>query len=165
MPKKDSTNAKRNTPGKIKSGEKKTIQTKKDADSAEKTNMDALLRLRKEIQQNRPKFQRQESWRYKRLETTWRRPKGIDSKMRLGVKGWPKIVKVGYRGPRITRGLHPSGYRDILVRSINDLEQLDPQRDAIRLAAKLGRRYRTLIVSRAEVLGLKVLNPVRVGPK
>ena len=85
--------------------------------------------------------------------------------MRLGVKGWPKIVKVGYRGPRITRGLHPSGYRDILVRSINDLEQLDPQRDAIRLAAKLGRRYRTLIVSRAEVLGLKVLNPVRVGPK
>jgi large subunit ribosomal protein L32e len=80
-----------------------------------------LLKLRAEIASRRPEFVRQESWRYKRLKPSWRKPKGIDSKMRLQVKGWPKIVKVGYRGPAAVRGLHPSGFRDVLVYNVSDL--------------------------------------------
>ena len=34
----------------------------------------------------KPKFRRQESWRYKRVPDKWRRPHGIDSKMRKKVK-------------------------------------------------------------------------------
>ena len=42
-----------------------------------------LLEQRKRVSEHRPKFRRQESWRYKRLAENWRKPKGIDNKMRL----------------------------------------------------------------------------------
>ena len=45
----------------------------------------------------KPRFRRQESWRYKRVGDTWRRPHGIDSKMRKKVKGWPPSPCPGYR--------------------------------------------------------------------
>ena len=37
------------------------------------------LELRDKVAKGRPDFKRPESWRYKRLETTWRKPKGIDN--------------------------------------------------------------------------------------
>ena len=36
------------------------------------------LEAREKAAQSRPDFIRPESWRYKRLDTTWRKPKGID---------------------------------------------------------------------------------------
>ena len=89
-----------------------------------------LLNARKKISDSRPKFVRQESWRYDRLSESWRRPKGKDNKMRLQVSGVPRLVKVGYRGPKVSRGLHPSGYTDNLVFNRNDLTRLDPKKDA-----------------------------------
>jgi large subunit ribosomal protein L32e len=68
-----------------------------------------LLATRKKVAQKRPKFIRQESWRYDRLVANWRKPKGKDNKMRKQKSGMPAIVKIGYRGPRAARGLHPSG--------------------------------------------------------
>jgi len=40
------------------------------------------LELRAKIAAHRPDFKRYESWRYKRLETTWRKPKGVDNHQR-----------------------------------------------------------------------------------
>lgn len=119
---------------------------------------DDLLRARKKVSTTRPKFVRQESWRYKRLAENWRKPKGVDNKMRKQVSGVPPLVKVGYRGPKIARGLHPSGYRDRLIHNIRDLEKLDPKIDAARIGHSVGRRKRIDIVSRANALGVKVLN-------
>ena len=118
-----------------------------------------LLKLRAEIASRRPDFVRQESWRYKRLKPSWRKPKGIDSKMRLRVKGWPKIVKVGYRGPAAVRGLHPSGFRDVLVYNVSDLLRLNPETDAARIAHTVGAKKRREILAKAKELGIKVLNP------
>ena len=121
-----------------------------------------LLKLREEIASRRPEFVRQESWRYKRVKPSWRKPKGIDSKMRLCVKGWPKIVKVGYRGPAAVRGLHPSGFREKLVHNVAELERLNPQTDAARIASTVGAKKRMEILVRAKELGIKVLNPTGV---
>ncbi|GBC74467.1 MULTISPECIES: 50S ribosomal protein L32e [Candidatus Nitrosocaldus] len=118
-----------------------------------------LLELRRAVKARKPEFVRQESWRYKRVKENWRKPKGIDSKMRLQVKGWPKIVKVGYRGPRVARYLHPSGYRDVLVHNVEELSRLDASRDAARIASTVGARKRAMIISKAKELGIKVLNP------
>ncbi|HEY7507804.1 MAG TPA: eL32 family ribosomal protein, partial [Nitrososphaera sp.] len=41
-----------------------------------------LLAARKKVSSKRPKFIRQESWRYDRLAENWRKPKGKDNKMR-----------------------------------------------------------------------------------
>ena len=117
-----------------------------------------LLRARKKVSETRPRFVRQESWRYIRLAENWRKPKGIDNKMRKQVSGVPPIVKVGYRGPKKARGLHPSGYRDRLVHNIRDLEKLDPKSEAARIGHTVGRRKRIDIISKASSLGIKVLN-------
>ncbi|MEM1994258.1 MAG: 50S ribosomal protein L32e [Nitrososphaerales archaeon] len=124
-----------------------------------RSDIKQMLTLRKQLSSKRPKFVRQESWRYNRLKPSWRKPKGIDSKMRLQVKGWPKIVKIGYRGPAAVRGLHPSGYRDILIYNPSDLESLNPETDAARIASTVGAKKRLEIMAKAKEMGIKVLNP------
>lgn len=118
-----------------------------------------LLHARKKVAQRRPKFVRQESWRYDRLAENWRKPKGKDNKMRLQVSGVPQLVKVGYRGPKVARGLHPSGYVDNLVHNINDLLSLDAKKDAVRIGHIVGKLKKKQILNKAAELGLKVLNP------
>ncbi len=127
--------------------------------------MTNLLRARKKVSATRPKFVRQESWRYVRLAENWRKPKGVDNKMRKQVSGVPPLVKVGYRGPKVARGLHPSGYNDRLIHNIRDLEKLDPKIDAARIGHTVGRRKRIDIVSKANALGIKVLNKGNVPQK
>lgn len=107
----------------------------------------------------KPKFRRQESWRYKRVKDTWRRPHGIDSKMRKKVKGWPASPTTGYRSPKKTRGLHPSGFVETRVHSVEDLGGIDPELQAIRIARTVGGRKRVEILALAEEKGIHVLNP------
>jgi len=111
------------------------------------------------MKRKRPHFVRQESWRYVRVKENWRRPRGIDSKMRLKVKGWPRCPEVGYRGPRAVRGLHPSGFEEVLVHNVEELQKVDPERQAVRIAHTVGGRKRAEIVAEAERLGITVLNP------
>jgi large subunit ribosomal protein L32e len=118
-----------------------------------------LLQARKKISDRRPKFVRQESWRYDRLADSWRKPKGKDNKMRRQLSGSPRLVKIGYRGPRKARGLHPSGYKDNIVFNVNDLNRLDSSKDAARIAHVVGQRKRLLILAEAHAKGVKVLNP------
>ena len=119
----------------------------------------ALVAKRSEIAERRPKFVRQESWRYVRIHPEWRKPKGIDSKMRRQDKGWPTLVRVGYRGPAYSRGLHPSGHLEVLVHRVGDLEGLVPGRDVARMGATVGAKKREAILTRATELGIRVVNP------
>ncbi|MDI9618729.1 50S ribosomal protein L32e [Methanothermobacter sp.] len=107
----------------------------------------------------RKKFKRQEYARYKKLGEKWRRPRGRTSKMRRYEKGKPAMPAIGYRKPRDQRGLHPSGYEDILVSNMRELEDLDPETQAARIASTVGARKKTLMLEKAKELGIKVLNP------
>jgi large subunit ribosomal protein L32e len=117
--------------------------------------------LFKKRQQNqrKPKFRRPESWRYKRLNTGWRRPKGIDSAIRKREKGQPKMPRIGYRTPAKLRGYHPSGMKEVLVHNLKEMEGLHPKIHAIRIAHRVGDRKRMAIIDRADDLGIRVLNP------
>lgn len=148
---------------KVEAMQKKTkSKSKPKVKKKGKASLTELLKLRESIDDKRPKFVRQESWRYERLNEKWRKPKGIDSKMRLRVKGWPKIVRVGYSGPKLARGLHPSGYRDVLVHNLDELKGLNPKQDAARLASGLGAKKRRELIEKAKELGIKVLNPTGI---
>ena len=117
------------------------------------------LELRDEVTKNKPDFKRAESWRYKRLETTWRKPKGIDNHQRKQKsRGRPGLVKVGYGGPKIARGLHPSGYTDNLVYNITDLEKLNPKTDGVRIGHSVGTKKRKSIVIKSIEKKFKVFN-------
>ena len=117
------------------------------------------LELRDKVAKNRPDFKRPESWRYKRLETTWRKPKGIDNHQRKQKsRGRPGLVKVGYGGPKISHGLHPSGYTDNLVYNITDLEKLNPKTDGVRIGHSVGTKKRKVIVIKSIEKKFKVFN-------
>ena len=54
------------------------------------------LKTREKINKKRPKFKRQEWYTYKRLGDSWRRPRGLHSKMRKHLKYRPNVVSIGY---------------------------------------------------------------------
>src|SRR5579872_2386511 len=137
------------------SGSESKVKTGRPASRQDLTKM---LELRAKIKSRTPYFRRFESWRYVRLHEEWRKPKGIDNHQRLSVKGWPHLVKIGYRVPKEVRYLHPSGYRDILVHNMKELEALSPDTDAARLAGGVGKRKRIELATRARELGIRVLN-------
>ena len=117
------------------------------------------LQVREEVSSSRPKFIRPESWRYKRLETNWRKPKGIDNHQRKQKsRGRPGLVKIGYGGPRISKGLHPSGYTDNLVHNLQELTKLDPKIDGVRLGHSVGTKKRIEILKIAIEKKFKVFN-------
>jgi len=124
-----------------------------------------LLAARRKVSSKRPRFIRQESWRYDRLAENWRKPKGKDNKMRQQKAGVPALVRIGYRGPRIARGLHPSGYTDNLVHNVSELARLDPKKDAARLAHTVGKKKRIGMIAKASELGIKLLNAGKLAPK
>ncbi|WP_297436790.1 50S ribosomal protein L32e [Thermococcus sp.] len=120
-----------------------------------------LLRIRARIKRKKPRFLRQEWWRFPKFKNNpkWRRPKGIDSKLRLKKKGKARSPSIGWRSPRAVRGLHPSGYEEILVHNVRELEAIDSTKQAARIAGTVGARRRETILARAKELGVKVLNP------
>ncbi|MEM1689350.1 MAG: 50S ribosomal protein L32e [Candidatus Hadarchaeales archaeon] len=105
------------------------------------------------------KFKRQSWWRFKRLDESWRRPRGKDSKMRLQIKGKPPLVSIGYRSPKSERDLHPCGLKEVLVHNLKELEKVDPSTQAIRISSTVGKRLKTQILKVAQERKIKVLNP------
>jgi len=134
-------------------------ETEKVEKGVGKEEKKRLLNLRVSLKKDKPDFVRQESWKYKKLKTSWRRPKGIDSEMRLGRGGWPKSVKTGYRSPRKVRGFHPSGLQELIVYRPEALDSVDPKEFAVRIAHGVGSRKRIKILDKAKEMDIKVLNP------
>jgi len=116
------------------------------------------LKARKRAKKKKPAFVRSESWRYAKLSESWRRPRGLDHKMRRRIKGWPPTVSVGYKGPTIARGLHPSGYREVLVHNMDEVSGIDPKTQAARIAHTVGKRKRAQIIAEARKRKVVILN-------
>ncbi len=108
---------------------------------------------------SRTRFKRQESWRLKRVKENWRRPRGVTSRMRKEKKGWPALVKAGRGSAASTRGRHPRGLIERLIRNEADLEGLNPKVHIIRLSGQLGERRRIMLVERAKSLNIHIANP------
>jgi large subunit ribosomal protein L32e len=117
-----------------------------------------LLALRFAKNAARPKFRRQEWFRYRMFGDEWRKPQGGQSKLRRHFGYRWNIPSIGYRGPRAVRGLHPSGFQEILVHNPRQLEGLDATKQAVRIAHGVGTRKRELIEKACDDKGLRILN-------
>lgn len=122
------------------------------------------LKVRARARNKKPEFVRQESWRDSKFSLSWRRPRGLDNKIRRKIKGWPASPSTGYKGPKIARGMHPSGYREVIVNNAEAVAAVDPNTHAIRIAHTVGRKKRAVIIAEAKRLNIKILN-VKVTAK
>ncbi|MGB1955057.1 MAG: 50S ribosomal protein L32e [Candidatus Poseidoniaceae archaeon] len=117
------------------------------------------LALRAAQKKKTPSFRRTEWFRYKRLSRSgWRAPHGMDNKQRRNYKYRGSLVRVGHGKVAGARGLHPSGFREVMVHNLNDLESIDPETQAARIGRTVGGRKREHIHARADELGIRVLN-------
>ena len=75
---------------------------------------------------NRPKivkkrtkqFTRHQSDRYDKLKRNWRKPKGIDNRVRRKFKGQYKMPNIGYGSSKNTRHMLPTGFRKVLIHNV-----------------------------------------------
>jgi large subunit ribosomal protein L32e len=78
--------------------------------------------------------------------------------MRKNLKYRPSKVRVGFRGPVDVRGLHPSGFEEVFVFNIDDLNDINPKTQAARIGGTVGTKKRTEIVKKAEELDIRIIN-------
>jgi large subunit ribosomal protein L32e len=119
------------------------------------TEVKRLIRVRTD---KGASFKRDGYGKKRQLSDSWRKPRGQHNKQREQKKAKGALPKPGFGSPVAVRGMHPSGFFEVLVTSLKDLEGLDPKTQAVRLGATVGTRKRTIIQEQAVSAGLKVLN-------
>ena len=122
-------------------------------------DLKAALALRAAQKKATPSFRRTEWFRYKRLSRSgWRAPHGMDNKQRRNYKYRGSLVRIGHGKVKAANGLHPSGFQEVMVHNSSDLDNMDAETQAARVGATVGGRKREVIHSRADELGIRVLN-------
>jgi len=141
-----------------------------DADLAQRVVQESISFKRKEFsgkhkhlllvrkRHDKPWFKRDDYEKKKKLTPSWRKPRGLFNKMRRGFPDKGPVVQVGYGAPSAIRGVHPSGFEEVLVNTLTDLDEATPHQ-AVRIGRTVGARKKQIILERAFAKGLKVLNP------
>jgi large subunit ribosomal protein L32e len=117
-----------------------------------------MLKVRTKKKSKKPDFKRQEGYRYKRLDDSWRRPRGRHSKLRKSEKARGKKPSIGYSSPASVRGLTKQGYEPVLVSNKSDLEMIDPEKHIAVIRSPVGKKKRMEIIAAAEEKKIKMLN-------
>ncbi|MBI2672482.1 hypothetical protein HYX16_06120 [Candidatus Woesearchaeota archaeon] len=115
-----------------------------------------LVELRNEMKSNKPKFRRQD-WFLKGLNEKWRKPKGLDSKLRARRRGKGAHISPGYGSPSKVRGLSREGLNFVFVRNLKDLDIIGKD-DLIVLNGNLGARKKIEILKKIKEKKLKMFN-------
>lgn len=112
------------------------------------------------IKKRTKKFVRHQSDRYKTVKPSWRKPKGIDNRVRRRFKGQLPMPKIGYGSDNRTKHMLPCGMRKVVVSSVKDLEMLLTQTKAVcaEIAHNVSSKHRVDIVKRAQELSLRLTN-------
>lgn len=113
------------------------------------------------VKKRKKKFIRHQSDQFMRIgRSSWRRPKGIDSRVRRRFKGQIKLVNIGYGTNKKHRHILPCGFLKFRVSNIKELEVLmmHNRTYAAEIAHNVSVKKRKDIVLRAAQLNIKVIN-------
>lgn len=120
--------------------------------------MKELLELRKKMNAKRPVFAI--SNKHKRIRVmrcSWRKPRGHHNKEKLGKHGKKAVVNIGYRSPRLVRNLSNDGLEKVKVYCLNDLKNIDPQKQCV-LISSVGMKKKQSLLEECKKQSLKVFN-------
>ncbi|KAF3448859.1 hypothetical protein FNV43_RR09574 [Rhamnella rubrinervis] len=121
----------------------------------------AVPLLSKRIVKKRVKqFKRPQSDRKISVKTSWRRPKGIDSRVRRKFKGCALMPNIGYGSTRKLRHYLPNGFKKFVVNNVKELEilMMHNRTYCAEIAHNVSTRKRKEIVERASQLDIVVTN-------
>lgn len=116
-----------------------------------------MLSLRKAMRKRKPVFIRHDANKKKRLAKLYRRPKGIQSKMRLNKRGYRRAISKGFKAPRAARALHHTGLSIAAVYGVRDLSSLKAD-TGVMIGRTVGKRNKLAIIAAAQQKGLTILN-------
>jgi large subunit ribosomal protein L32e len=128
--------------------------------SYEEANMAVPLLTKKVVKKRSAKFIRPQSDRRITVKESWRRPKGIDSRVRRKFKGVTLMPNVGYGSDKKTRHYLPNGFKKFVVHNTSELELLmmHNRTYCAEIAHNVSTKKRKAIVERASQLDVVVTN-------
>ncbi len=88
-----------------------------------RSKMEKLLKVKAEKKAKNPVFKKQDSYKKKRLSTSWRKPRGWDSKLRKRMQR-QAIVEPGYGTPAVLRGKSSAGLQIIVIATEMEMRYL-----------------------------------------
>merc|ERR1712086_1065752 len=114
-----------------------------------RSSMAVPLSRPKIVKKKTNKFKRHQSDLFKRVDESWRRPRGIDSSVRRKFRGKTLMPNIGY-----------GSYKKFLVHNVKELELLMMHNTvyAAEVAHDVSLKTRGEINDRADALDIKVLN-------
>ncbi|KAG8240591.1 60S ribosomal protein L32 [Homalodisca vitripennis] len=74
------------------------------------------------VKKRTKRFIRHQSDRYIKLRRSWRKPKGIDNRVRRRFKGQYLMPSIGYGSNKKTKHMLPTGFRKVLVHNVKTLD-------------------------------------------
>ncbi|KAM7114216.1 large ribosomal subunit protein eL32-like [Molossus nigricans] len=113
------------------------------------------------VKKRTKKFIRPQSDRYVKIKRNWRKPRGIDNRVRRRFKGQILMPNIGYGSNKKTKRMLPSGFRKFLVHNVKELEVLlmCNKSYCAEIAHDVSSKNRKAIVERAAQLATRVTNP------
>ncbi|PKY05559.1 hypothetical protein P168DRAFT_325902 [Aspergillus campestris IBT 28561] len=113
------------------------------------------------VKKRTKRFWRHQSDRFKCVPESWRKPKGIDNRVRRRFKSNLPMPSIGYGSNKKTRHMMPSGHKAFLVQNPRDVELLlmHNRTYAAEIGHAVSSRKRVDIIAKAKALGVKVTNP------
>merc|ERR1712043_16497 len=113
------------------------------------------------VKKRNKKFIRHQSDRYVKVKQNWRKPKGIDNRVRRRFKGQFLMPNIGYGSNKKTKHICPDGYKKFLIHNIKELEVLMMQNKTFsaEIAHNVSSKKRKTIVERAQQLSIRITNP------
>ena len=73
-------------------------------------------------------FKRDGYGKKRQLSDSWRKPRGQHNKQREQKKAKGALPKPGFGSPVAVRGMHPSGFFEVLISSVKEFEGIDPKK-------------------------------------
>ncbi len=110
------------------------------------------------LKRKKPRFIVKESWNYARVKVRWRFPRGRHSKVRQRHCGRPALPTPGYGSALAIRNKHPSGFEQIVVKNIKELNKLNPKTQGAIIAAGVSNKNRLKLLQAAKDKKITVLN-------
>ncbi|XP_036604486.1 60S ribosomal protein L32-like [Trichosurus vulpecula] len=113
------------------------------------------------VKKRTKKFIQHQSDRYVKIKRNWRKPRGIDNRLRRRFKGLISTPNIGGGSNKKTKHRLPSGFRKFLVHNIKKLEVLlmCNKSYCAEVAHNVSSKNRKVIVERAAQFAIKITNP------